>query len=116
LRNLKPSQLPVNTVIDVKGIANFFKVDECTWEEVWSGCCSSIGRISDDGRTTPYSTKYGLSTPSKADDVFTDFKVISISIDSEVDDIELHGDFDRTSGSFADGTLAHECKGYNCDA
>lgn len=115
MRNLKPSQLPVNTVIDVTDYGKFLKVDESTWEEVWSGCCSSTGRLSDDGRKSTDSEKYGLSTDEKADDIFTDFKVIAADPEVTFDDTALHGNWVITTQTYTDGMGEHFCKGYNCN-
>jgi hypothetical protein len=78
MKNLKPSQLPEGTVIEVPKYGTYLKVSDGVWEEVYSGCCSSTGRISDDGRHSEYGDKYGWSTDENADDIFQDFKIVSL--------------------------------------
>lgn len=115
MKNLKPSQLPVHTAIDDSKYGEYLKVQDGIWEEVYSGCCSWSGRLSDDGRPSPYGDKYGLSTGAKADDMFTDFKIIAVPPGFVFHAETLHGPIIDGFGQFADGTVSHECGGYNCE-
>ena len=103
MKNLKPTALPINTIIefdDEQYIKLFFDWSGSQWETL--ACLDCRGGYD--------------FTDTQADEKFDSFKIVAIDPEFKFDDVELHGDWDRDSGTFADGTPAHHCKGFNCVA
>jgi hypothetical protein len=123
MKNLKPSQLPENTVIGKDGPNYeelYIKRDNGVWEDLFAGCgcCVDREKISDDGceKDELYYSQGGMTTTKTSDEYFEDFKVISLPPGFVfVGDAEsIHGPLLDVLGGYSDGTRPHECKGYNC--
>lgn len=128
MKNLKPSQLPVDTVIAKKAWGKYkglyIKSEGGYWEDLFSGCgcCTDSERISDEGceldEDDLYDSQYSLTTKKTSDEYFEDYKVISVPPGFVfVGDTEsLHGNYSYKTMTYADGTSIHDCPGYNCEA
>jgi hypothetical protein len=123
MKNLKPSQLPANTVIE-GGPADaydglYIKHDGGYWVDLFSGCgcCLESGRVADDGCEYPHwEDPRNLTTTEKSDDYFDKgFKVIAVPPGFVLGEEALHGEWDRKAWLYSDGTGMHDCKGFNCE-
>lgn len=128
LKNLKPSVLPVDTIIGVpKYDLNYEELyihreyDGVTyWEDLFSGCghCEDHEVISDIGRKNLEEHRRGnITTDKTSDEYFPDFKVIAtppgyVFVEEAA---SVHGNFSAKTMTYLDGTQAHNCKGFNCD-
>lgn len=123
MKNLKPSYLPIKTVImSLSGLDNedlYIKSENGFWEDLFSGCgcCTDSVRVSDNGcgEEDKYS-RGGPTTTKTSDDYFTEYKVIAAPPGYEFDESYIHGVWSRDSWTFADGTGLHACGGFNCEA
>lgn len=122
MKNLKPSQLPVKTVIGNEAPHYedlYIKDSDGLWIDLFSGCgcCIDGERISDAGCTKDekYYSRGGMTTTMSSDEYFTDFKVVAVPPDYVFDAVELHGPWRRESGTYSDGSASHSCKGYTCE-
>jgi hypothetical protein len=118
MRNLKPSQLPANTVIDTEN-GEYIKRVEGYWEDLFSGCgcCVDRERIADAGCTDIHKRyEMGLTTGKASDEYFAEYMVIALPPGCALDTESLHGAWDRKAWLYSDGTGMHDCGGVNCDA
>lgn len=121
MKNLKPSQLPVRTVIGTKAPhyeSLYIKGEDGIWEDLFSGCgcCQDNERISDQGcKSTFDDHSLRLTTTKTSDEYFMDFKVIAADPEVVWDGEALHGPWIDDYLTFVDGTSIHMCKGYNCE-
>lgn len=115
MKNLKPSQLPEGTVIDDLNVSMFVKLANGIWDDRFGtcGCCCS-GLVFDAGIDKKYHDMNKVATSKTSDEYFTDYTIMSVPPGFLVDDIVLHGEWDKDSSTFADGTGAHVCTGFNC--
>jgi hypothetical protein len=124
MKNLKPSQLPENTVIGKDGPhyeGLYIKRAGGVWEDLFSGCgcCTDSEKISDAGcvKDETYYGRGGMTTTKTSDEYFEDYKVIAVPPGFSFGDLELdiHGDFSYRTMTYADGTAAHNCERVNCE-
>jgi hypothetical protein len=131
MKNLKPSELPVDTVIAEK---SWGKYDDLYikregvegasdyWEDLFSGCgcCTDHERISDSGSEEDEDDLWmdprKLTTTKTSNDYFEDFKVIALPPGYLIDETQLHGEWSRDKWTYSDGTGQHICPGVNCEA
>lgn len=108
MKNLKPSQMPVNTVVEVpedhEWAGEYIKVDNSIYGIYWDpiGCedCQGVTGVSN----------------TLVDERFTDFKILAIPPGYRFDDVELHGDWNKYTQTYADGSGSHGCTGVDCEA
>lgn len=76
MTNLKPSQLPADTVIkdEVHGV--WMKEESGVWGETIPHCIDCVQAVRDDGTATVWIK--GEEVLIKSDDYFTDFKIVSL--------------------------------------
>jgi hypothetical protein len=126
MKNLKPSQLPVGTVIDDESEGVFIKqpyIDGLKREvSVWSAVDYDYmgpDRISDEGCVTTHDKGYfHLTSSKKSDDYFTDYKIVAVPPGFVFPDGAegLHGPVVSGGVEYLDGTsIFHACEGYNCE-
>lgn len=116
LKNLKPSQFPEHTLIDVVDLGIFLKSSHGIWNEVYFGSPESTGRVSDAGCENLYIQNIlGLTTSKKADDLFTNFKILALEPSFTISFKDLHGVWNWETGRYTDGSDIHNCKRYNCE-
>lgn len=122
MKNLKPSQLPEDTVIGKKAWGHYdqlyIKKADGIWEDLFSGCgcCEPHEKISDKGCLKD--ENYALDSPTTtmtSDEYFTDFKIIAVPPGVVFDVEALHGPFIDVTQTYLDATNPHDCKGYNCE-
>jgi hypothetical protein len=127
LKNIKPSLLPIDTVIGApKYDLNYEELyihreyDGVTyWEDLFSGCghCEDHEVIADLGRQNLEEHRRGnITTDKTSDEYFPDFKVIAVPYGFTVVEEDLHGEFWPKSMTFDDGSPHHRCGGINCEA
>lgn len=123
MRNLKPSQLPMNTVIDDERYGEYIKRADGIWEETSCDYMGDRERVTDVGYDKnmdhkEWYTRYGLCDRRKSDDYFAEYEVVAVPPGFVfVGDAEsIHGPLLDVLGGYADGTRVHDCKGYNCNA
>ena len=76
MKNLKPSQLPADTVIKDEVWGVWMKEESGVWGETVPHCVDCIQAVRDDGTTEVWmDNKQVLIT---SDDLFQDFKIISV--------------------------------------
>lgn len=122
MKNLKPSQLPDNTVIDDERHGEYIKRADGIWEELDSDYMGDRERVTDVGydENTDYIDwirRYPMCDRRKSDDYFTYYKVLAIPPDFVfVGDAEsIHGPWVELLGGYSDGSRKHDCKGFNCE-
>lgn len=88
VKNLKPSQLPEDTVIGTRAPHYedlYIKRADGIWEDLFSGCgcCEESVRVSDAGcvKDEQYYSRGGMTTTKTSDEYFTDYKVIAVPPD-----------------------------------
>ena len=76
MKNLKPSQLPADTVINdaVRGV--WMKEESGVWGETVPHCVDCAQAVNDDGSLAVYIE--GDDVLISSDDLFTDFKIVSL--------------------------------------
>lgn len=120
VKNLKPSQLPELTVIETH-IGEYIKRADGIWEDLFSGCgcCEPHERISDAGCESIWDGVPGLhhrlTTTTKSDDYFPEYKVIATDPEYTFSDEAIHGKWVMEKQVYSDGMGEHFCKGYNCE-
>ena len=124
MKNLKPSQLPENTVIDDERYGEYIKRVDGVWEETSCDYMGDRERVTDVGYNETEMTsrewydRYPIHHREKSDDYFKNYEVVAVPPGFVfVGDAEsLHGPWFNEIGGYSDGSRPHVCKGYNCDA
>ena len=125
MKNLKPSQLPVGTVIGTEAHYEelYIKREGNYWEDLFSGCghCEDSVRVGDEGcdHNVVHSAYGCRNTVSYTSDIyFTDYKIIALPPGFILDSETLHGFLISGGGvlEYQDGTRPdHDCGGFNCE-
>jgi hypothetical protein len=122
MKNLKPSQLPVNTMIMYKGEEYIKRQHEKGdyWTSFGCSYCYPPDAIADAGAVKDvnwYKRSNPLTETMTSDEYFSEeeFVVMSIPPDFIYVGPSMHGKFDIKSRTFEDGTPAHDCEGFNCN-
>lgn len=120
MKNLKPSQLPVSTVIGTRAPhydVLYIKRADGIWEDFDCDYCDGSERISDTGCSSEdrWKSDPWVSTDKTSDEYFKNFTIIAAPPGYVFDKELLHGVWIYELAAYADGTLMHDCKGFNCD-
>lgn len=124
MKNLKPSQLPENTVIDDERYGEYIKRSGGLWEEMDRNNLGDRERVTDTGYDkngsltyAEWLRAYGLPSTEKSDDYFKNYRIVAVPPEFVfVGDAEsLHGPWVERLRSYYDGSRSHDCKGYNCE-